>query len=241
MKPKTRVAFCSPTMTRPFQPFLDSMAAAVPVFDEAGYEHGLSWEIGCPYISSARATMLRKALDWKADIIVFLDHDLSFPPEALLKLVETEGHVVAGTYRFKLEEESYMGHLHEDERGRPIVREDGCVRADLAPAGFLKITSHCVNHFMGAYPELVYGPRWNPSVDLFNHGAHEGVWWGEDYAFCRRWEAADGEIWTIPDLDLTHHGADGRAYPGNFHRWLLTLPGASNGPPIPPDLELSAA
>lgn len=229
-KPKPKVALCSPTMTRPFEPFLASVEASIPALEAAGFDHKMTWEIGCPYISSARATMLRKALDWRADIIVFLDHDLSFPPEALVKLIQTEGNVVAGTYRFKQDEESYMGRLHEDEQGRPIVREDGCVRAQLAPAGFLKITSHCVNHFMGCYPELVFGPRHSPSVDLFNHGAHDGVWWGEDYAFCRRWEEAGGEIWTVPDLDLTHHTAE-QAFPGNFHRWLLRVPGPGQRPP----------
>jgi hypothetical protein len=79
---------------------------------------------------------------------------------------------------------------------------------------------------MAAYPELCFGPRYHPSVDLFNHGAHEGVWWGEDYAFCRRWNAIGGEIWVVPDLDLTHHSKT-EAFPGNYHEWLLRQPGGS--------------
>jgi hypothetical protein len=113
-----------------------AIEASVPALDAAGFEHQMVFEVGCPYISSARATMLRKALDAKADIIVFLDYDLSFPPDALVKLLQTEGEVVAGTYRFKADEEKYMGRLVEDARGRPIVREDGCVKAELIPAGF---------------------------------------------------------------------------------------------------------
>jgi len=50
------------------------------------------------------------------------------------------------------------------------------------------------------------------------------VWWGEDYAFCRRWEERGGEAWLVPDLDLTHHSAD-KAYPGNFHTYLRQQPG----------------
>ena len=63
-------------------------------------------EVGSPYISAARATMLRKALDAKADVIVFIDHDLSWRPGDLLKLIETTGDVVGGTYRFKQDEVS---------------------------------------------------------------------------------------------------------------------------------------
>jgi glycosyltransferase involved in cell wall biosynthesis len=197
------------------------MEAEVPLLDAAGLEHQMVFEVGCAYISHARATMLRKALDWQPDIIVFLDHDLSWKPGELLKLIQTDGPVIAGTYRFKTDKIEYMGTLRPGPDKRPIVRDDGCLRADWVPAGFLKVTAEAVNEFMRTYPELTYGPFFRRSVDLFNHGAHNGVWYGEDYAFSRRWNDAGGEIWVVPDLDLTHHGADGKTYPGNLHLDLL--------------------
>jgi glycosyltransferase involved in cell wall biosynthesis len=212
-----KVALACPTYTKPYPQLLASVEAAIPAMDAAGIEHSMVWEVGCPYVSHARATMLRKALDWGAETIVFLDHDLSFEPEGLLKLIEAEGPVVSGLYRFKKDEEEYMGILREAADGRPVVRSDGCIRADKVPAGFLKITREAVDQFMKAYPELIYGVRYNPSVDLFNHGAHEGVWYGEDYSFSRRWRECGGEIWIVPDINLTHHSAD-KDYPGNFHR-----------------------
>jgi hypothetical protein len=145
----------------------------------------------------------------------------------LLKLIETEGDVVAGTYRFKHEPEEYMGALMPDIHARPQVRPDGCVKAHSIPAGFLKITAHGVNVFMREYPELCYGDRFALCVDLFNHGAHEGVWYGEDDAFARRWREKCGDIWVVPDLNLTHHTPD-TAYPGNFHRYLLRQDGGSD-------------
>lgn len=220
-----KVIFCIPTIKRPFQVCLDSLAASVPLIEEAGWEHGLVNEIGSPYISNARATMLRKALDAKADVIVFIDHDLSWKPQDLLTLVETEGDVVSGNYRFKRDEESYMGTLIPDINGIPRVRNDGCVLAHSIPAGFLKITKRAVNRFITAYPELCYGDKFSPSVDLFNHGAHEGVWYGEDFAFARRWRDLGGEIVIIPNLDLDHHNSDGKVFKGNFHEYLMRQPG----------------
>lgn len=175
--------------------------------------------------------MLRKALDAKADVIVFLDYDLSWNENDLLRLIETPGDVVAGTYRFKQDDEKYMGELFSNEHGRPIVRSDGCVKAQWIPAGFLKVTAGAIHRFMEAYPELMYGTRYSPHIDLFNHGAHEGIWWGEDYAFSRRWNDCGGDIWLIPDLQLDHHAKDGdgwKAYPGNIHEWLLRQPGGRN-------------
>ena len=219
-----------PSLHGPTPPFIQAMEQSIDHVIAAGWDEGTVEERGCPYISAARSKMLRKALDAKADCIVFLDYDLSWQPDALLKLIETPGEVVAGTYRFKTDDESYMGRLCEDERGRPIVRDDGCVKAEWIPAGFLKITTGAVHRFMGAHPELAYGPRYAPLVDLFNHGAHDGLWWGEDYAFSRRWTALGGEIWVIPDLDIDHHAKSGdewKPYRGNYHQFLLRQPGGS--------------
>lgn len=217
-----KVVFCCPTMTKPYPQFLEAMEASLPALEEAGIEHQMVFEVGCPYISAARATMLRKALDAKAEVVVFLDHDLSWRPEDLVRLIQTDGDVVAGLYRFKTSDEvKYMGVLVTDAAGYAMPREsDGAFPAERVPAGFLKVTADAVRKFMRAYPHLVFGDPINPSVDLFNHGAHEGVWWGEDYAFSRNWKAIGGEIWVVPDLSLDHHTAE-ESFPGNYHRFLL--------------------
>jgi glycosyltransferase involved in cell wall biosynthesis len=221
-----KVVFCLPTITRPYQQTLDSLKASAPLIADAGWDHAMVTEIGCPYISGARATMLRKALDSGADAIVFIDHDLSWRPADLLKLIETKGDVVAGTYRFKTPEEvRYMGVI-DDDNGAPKLREDGCIKATRVPAGFLKVTKEAVGRFMAVYPHLMYGPAYAPSVDLFNHGAHNGAWWGEDYAFSRNWIDAGGDIWLVPDLSLDHHAKD-ESFPGNYHEFLLRQPGGS--------------
>jgi len=237
-KPKKHVVLCVPTLTRPFQQTLDAIRASVPALEAAGWQHSMVNEIGCPYISAARATMLRKALDAKATVVVFLDHDMSWPPEDLVRLIETDGDVVCGTYRFKKDEEEYMGALVDTDY--PVVRPDGCMKMAWGPAGFLKVTRNAVNRIMDAYPELCYGEKCAPAVDLFQHGAHKGTWWGEDAAFGRRWNDCGGELWCIPDLLLTHHSAD-KAFPGNFHIFMRKQPGGDlSDNPIQPIDRLKA-
>lgn len=222
-----KVVFCIPTITRPYEVCINSLKASVPLIEAAGWEHGVVSEIGNPYISAARSYMLRKALDAGADVIVFIDHDLSWKPEDMLKLIETEGDVIAGIYRFKDGENvNYMGTI-DDIDGIPQVRKDGCIKATRVPAGFLKVTKGAINKFMTAYPDLCYGPKFNLSVDLFNHGAYKGAWWGEDYAFSRNWIDCGGEIWIVPDLDLDHHSMT-ETYKGNYHQFLMAQPGGSN-------------
>jgi len=216
---KKRVCFCIPTITKPYQVMLDSLAASLPMIEEAGWEHAAVYEVGNPYISAARNTMLRKALDWKADVIVFIDHDLSWAPEDLLLLIESEPNCVAGTYRFKKEPEEYMGHVQVDQDRRPVVKE-GLVWMVDVPAGFLKITAVGVNKFYKAYPELCYGDKFSPCIDLFNHGAIDGVWHGEDYAFCKRYREKCGNVWCMPNLEIDHHLSSGEVFKGNFDQYL---------------------
>ena len=221
-----KVVIATPTVKEPFPAYLKSLEASIPALNEAGIEHKSVFRIGSAYISHARSFMLRQAMDTDADAVVFIDHDLEWKPEDLVKLIKTEGDIVSGTYRFKDDKEEYMASLFVDDDDRPITREDGCIKAFTIPAGFMKITREGVRKFMKAYPDLVYGDLERPSVDLFNHGAHKGLWWGEDYAFSRRWSEAGHETWLIPDLELTHHSNE-KAFPGNFHKFLMRQPGGA--------------
>jgi glycosyltransferase involved in cell wall biosynthesis len=221
-----KAIFCVPTTgAKPYPQFVAALEASLPHFEAAGIETGVAQEAGSPYISHARSKMLRRALDNGADVVAFLDHDLSWQPDALLRLVTAKANVVGGTYRFKRADERYMGALTPNAAGLPMVRADGLLRCDLLPAGFLMVTSWAVDKFMRAYPELTYGTAYAPSVDLFNHGAYRGQWWGEDYAFCRRWTGMGEPLYLMPDLAISHWGADGTEYPGNFHDYLRRQPG----------------
>jgi hypothetical protein len=170
--------------------------------------------------------MLRKALDKDSDIIVFLDHDVSWRPEDLVKLVQTEGDVVAGTYRFKQPVEEYMGGWFTDEANRPTIRGDGCFHAKMVPAGFLKITKEAVNRFMEGYPELIYGAATSPPSICSTTVPTKDCGSGEDFSFCRRWNDLGGDIWLIPDLNIDHHSAT-EAYPGNLHQFMQRQPGGA--------------
>jgi glycosyltransferase involved in cell wall biosynthesis len=218
-----KVTVCTPTRAKPSQPYLDSLAASVPVTEAGGWEVTTVYEVGSPYISHARSKALHKALMAGADAVIFIDDDLSWQPDALLQLLDVGDPVVAGTYRFKRDPEEYMGAVMSNDDGTP-KQTAGFLEMFSIPAGFLKITREGVVRFIKAYPELCYGDCYTPHVDLFNHGAWGGVWWGEDYAFARRWREKCGTVWLIPDLQIDHHTAT-ESFPGNFHNFLRAQPG----------------
>lgn len=220
-----RVVLCTPTVKRPHPAYLEALEATAHAFPDLD----CVFEIGCPYISAARTRMLGKAMERGFDYVVFVDHDVSWRPEDFRKLLSYELDVVGGTYRFKHEKEEYMGAFIVDENNK-VHAVNGLIRAERLPAGFLKVSRRAIDLFAERYPELICARDKPPSVDIFNHGAHDGQWWGEDYAFCRRYREI-GDVWLIPDLNLDHH-AENKAYPGNFHQFLLRCPGGSEDPEI---------
>jgi hypothetical protein len=210
-----KVVFCTLYLgEKPTEPFRQSLEACLPIIEAAGWEHELVAEVNCPYISAARSKVLRKAYDGGADCIVFLDYDLGWTPESMLKLLSVKDDVVAGTYRKNSENEPYMGFFTQ------TVRDDGCLKALKVPAGFLKINRFVIEKFALGYPQLLFGNPMQPELDMFNHGAIDHIWYGEDYAFSKRWCDIGGEIWVIPDLDIDHYKG-GKCLKGNFHKYLL--------------------
>jgi hypothetical protein len=212
----------------PYPQTVDSLWNSVPLVEAAGFEHGFTYTAGNPYISGARAEITRKALDAKADIIVYIDYDVSWDPQDMVTLLKTEGDVVGGTYRCKVDHIQYMGAIytyHGKNEGKPMSGRwlyQGAYSASRIPEDH----TAGIDNFMRAYPELCYGPQYSLSVDLFHHGAHEGIWWGEDYAFCRNYEAKCGKIWLIPNLNI-HHWDGEKCFEGNYHEFLLACPGGS--------------
>lgn len=165
--------------------------------------------------------MLGKALKWGADVVWFLDDDVEWKAEDLPKFFGIQGDVVACTYRFKKAQEQYMGALETtDDDGSVQGRSDGSILMHCVPAGFLRVSRDMIEAFMDAYPDLMITADGNRNVDLFNHGAHGGIWYGEDYAFSRRCREMKVPIWCVPDMDVDHHGKD-EVFKGNLHRFLL--------------------
>jgi hypothetical protein len=225
-RPKKVVFACPVYPKDPYPQTVAAFEAETPFLKAAGWAAEVIYQKGLPYISAARALLLHTALRKDATVVVFIDQDISWEPGDAVKLIETEGGMVAGTYRYKHEEEHYMGGLHEVEEGVAAVREDGCIEALVVPAGFLKVTREAVNAMMLAHPELCCGEASNPHFDMFSHGIIDREWRGEDTAACMRWWKMGEKVWVRPDLNVNHHSAN-RDYPGNLARYLEKIAGYS--------------
>lgn len=212
-----RVLFATPSYRGiTYAPFLDSLEATTALLAEHGHQTEFYLLTGCCYVQTARNQIVKHFLDSDADVLFFLDDDISWPAGAALKLIETPGEVVAGIYPLKSEPLGFPVVIHTTPEDAPVQRADGCVAAAAVPTGFLCIHRSALERMIAAYPGQRYVcDESGEMYDLFPQGVHQGRWVGEDFAFCRLWREIGGEMWVQCNISFTHAGRH-----GNFMRYL---------------------
>ena len=211
-------------------PFFSSVKKAVKQLTDHGYIVYGGVVFNDSFVQRARNKLVKQFLDSSAQTMVFLDDDMSWKSIDIVRLVSTPGRVVAGMYPLKIrEKEIYPSTLNFNETGYPIMRNDGCLSSWGTMTGFMKIERSVFETLIKAYPKQMYCAKVNNKPvdiyhDFFPQGVHNQRWWGEDYSFCRLWTQVGGEIWILPDIDFIHYGLHEK-YPGNFHEYLMRLPG----------------
>jgi hypothetical protein len=203
-------------------PFNYTLRQTIRLLQSNGYKITVGTCIGNPYIQAARNTLVKEFRESGCNVFLFFDDDMSWNPADALRLLEAEGDIVGGVYPMD-DLPTFFCKIPSDKYGFPIVRQDGCILAAGIPTGFMKINGQVFDILSKCYPRLAYGD----SHDFFPQGVRNGVWVGEDYAFCDLWRSIGGKLWILPDVDFIHHKKNGN-YSGNYHRFLMSLPGGKN-------------
>jgi hypothetical protein len=164
--------------------------------------------------------------------LLFIDADIAFEPEQILKLINFDKDVVAALYPAKNFDWASMPQRSRageplDKAGFVYVAEH-CVgdqlkingdfaTAEYAGTGCLLIKRHVFERMIKAYPETKYRnvhgfPTDQNTNDNFYAlfdciiDPQSGHYLSEDYAFCKRWRKLGGEIWIDLRSQLTHVG-----------------------------------
>ena len=212
------------------------MNSVVTLMDRAGAmgaRFGLNLLANDALITRARAAIVAAMLDEPAAThLLFIDADISFPPDQVARLLAADKDVAAATYPVKsidwaaipdravknqepLAEAGlvYVGKLSEGGKTDGVF-----AAADYAGTGFLLIKRAALLKMIAAYPETKFksvqsfppSPGSDNLYALFDCMIDEqGTYLSEDYAFCRRWTKIGGAIWLDRTSALTHTGPYG--------------------------------
>lgn len=215
---------------RPEEPvFYSCLEEAAKLLRKRGYklDYGMTW--GDPYIQKSRDELVAKFLKSDCNTFFFIADDLEYTAKDMLRVIETPGEFVVGAYSMHVKPANYPVLIHVDSDKRAITRKDGCISMKFAQTGFMRVNRIVFEKIANAHPELECygmknGKKTASTYDFFPQGVYDHLWIGEDYAFCKLWTDLGKKIWLVPDLNLTHY-LKGKGYPGNFHEYLMRLPG----------------
>jgi hypothetical protein len=158
--------------------------------------------------------------------LLFIDADIKFTPEHVLRVLESPHAVTATPYAMKAinwdAAAAVQGNADEMKNAAiySVVNQiqdaktvDGYTPVLDAGTGFMRIQRPVLELMIRAYPELAYvsdgkndggTARWA----LFDTSIENGRYLSEDYTFCRRWQALGGEVWAdVASPNLGHQGS----------------------------------
>ncbi|HEX4408537.1 MAG TPA: hypothetical protein VH206_07185 [Xanthobacteraceae bacterium] len=187
---------------------------------------------GDALITRARANLMSQFLDDPtATHLLFVDADIGFEPDQVVRLIECGADMCAAVYPIKRidwdtvkavidagranPEAASLKYVFEVDDPIAIVEKAGFIRVRYAGTGFLLIRRAALEKMCAHHPQLQY--RRDHSVDatissdnryaLFECMiAEDGTYLSEDFAFCKRWTTMGGEIWADVKSALRHVG-----------------------------------
>jgi hypothetical protein len=187
---------------------------------------------GDALITRARASLISQFLDDPtATHLLFIDADIGFEPEQVLRLIQCGADMSAAVYPIKRIDWDKVKKTIETARPNPaaaalryvfevddpnaVVTAAGFVKVRYAGTGFLMIRREALVRMCAAYPQLKY---WRDhSIDALTASdnrfalfecmiGEDGTYLSEDFAFCKRWTDMGGEIWADLNSRLNHVG-----------------------------------
>lgn len=232
------------------EPFMMSFIQACMAFKEIGLKYSIC-TISDSLINRTRNNLVAKFMaNPEYTHMMFIDVDLQFDKDSILKLLWHDKDVITASYPIKeinwdkvkegaqkdIPSNELMGYAT-----RYVVRmtkpgetelniDNGAIECYDAGTGFMLIKREVFDKMFKKYKKLKYkddtgilsGKELENSYALFNSYVDDnGRFLSEDYGFCRYWQKIDGKVWFDPTIDLIHFGRI--KYSGKFLEFLKKI------------------
>jgi glycosyltransferase involved in cell wall biosynthesis len=217
-----------------FSPYITSLTQTCRLLTVMGIGWRYMELSGDSYVHRARNTMVDTFLrDPDATHIFFVDSDMSWDPEAFVKMCMLPDDVVGAAYPVKNNWEAWTSIPHLDVepngttniQGRPLEDGSALIKASVLAGGFVRISRRVFETFKEKYPDLWYH---EPTTDKENpehkftafYGAEsiDHKFFGEDHCFAKRLRDIGIPMWIYPNVNIVHWGY--KDFGGNYDKWL---------------------
>lgn len=189
-----------------------------------GWEVALHVKMGDCYIEKVRNDIMHAFQKTDCTDLIFVDSDLQFDGDAMLKLLESPAQIIGGAYPYRSQDlEGFPVKIKTDEQGVPIGNVQlGLLECDFIPTGLMRVRRDALlkikEKFPGDTNDKDEYQFFKTGIQFKEDGDHQ--WYGEDVYFCKICQKAGVIVWCYPKIGFAHIGQLNKF--GNFHEWLLT-------------------
>ena len=203
-------------------PTMISMVKLVKELIQAGLTFELN-TMKSPYIAYARNILTARFLKRDEDYLLFIDSDLEFEPECVLKMLIPQKDVICTPYRAKTNEPNSIKYTVSIEDPKNVkIFGPGLVEINNGPAGMMLIKRTVFKKMIKDYPEKEIKVNTNEATfpndmkvyNFWDSNFKDGVWKGEDIYFCDLARQSGFKVYANLDSTLIHHGSFG--YKGKY-------------------------
>jgi hypothetical protein len=214
------------------------------VAQKIGLNYSIDTMVNESLITRGRNNLVSKMLhNTAATHLFFIDVDLGFEPEAILRLICHNQDLVGGVYPMKAIPIKYVINTVPS----PATGGD-LVEVSTLGTGFMCVKRHVIEAMIEKHPELKY----NDNVGIGKHlepfmyalfdtmiDEHKN-YLSEDWTFCYRWRLMGGKVFADTKIKLNHTGY--HCYQGDVTELEKVLLGTlDNGSTVViPSVELTA-
>ena len=176
-----------------------------------------------PWIHQARNYLTSVFLTTEYTHLLFIDSDVEFEPEAVLRMMVAKKNIVCTPYRIKAEALTKQLYTVEfkDPKGI-LILAGGLVEIEAGPTGLMLIDRKVFEKIIKNRPDLklknkaIYAPgeSHNFYYNFFSFDFKDGYSIGEDISFCRLAKANGFKLFANIQSPTVHHGS--YAWKGTF-------------------------
>jgi hypothetical protein len=200
-----------------------SVIKLVQQLGKSGIEVGIH-TMKSPLIHQARNYLTSVFLTTEYQYMLFVDSDVEFEPEAVIRMMVAKKNIVCTPYRVKSVDTSkhIYGAIEFKDPKNILILAEGFVEIEAGPTGLMLIDRKVFEKIIKNHPELKITNKATPHADkshefyynFFDFGFNDGYAMGEDVSFCRLARDNDFRIFANIESSTTHHGA--YAWKGTF-------------------------
>jgi hypothetical protein len=210
-----KLAICIPVYTGQVGvSFVTSLISSVVVMKQLGLDVVIYWEQGNAIVQSARDRLVNKALSDGATKIMFIDSDIVFTDDDLMRLLgfSTYHPIVAAAYPARKDPPTFIVSIPDIKNLN--WNEHGLLEVEGLGFGFVVIDSSVFNAMepnCSKYDDAK--AKLTGVVEYFKVGVVDGKLIGEDVHFFKHASELGFPIWLDASINLGHLGQKQYSYP----------------------------